>query len=383
MLILLPINNILSSASIYYKFDIANITIALYIILFIYGTITMFKTKIYKKDIIIILLLYVFYGINYIISSEEAKPSFYTVNMLIIYLYYIPLSIIFASHIKNWGLFFNNKKILITSDILIIVSFIAKIIFRDIDSYLVFSYDILPICGITAVSAIHYKNKKQILFLIISLIGLIIFGSRGVVLWLLICSTLIFITDLSNISNKKQLYKKISRLTIICIATASTIACIFPYLLNTSVSDSSYIVRRIEMGNITESDSRTKLYQIANKEIIQTGININGLYYDRLILPKNMYSHNFIIEILLSFGLIIGVIIIIALMCCIFKAYAKCPKEYKYIVIYFISVLFLRYLVSGSIFSEGKFILFVAILLSILRINNHEKIASKKDSQLL
>ena len=88
MLILLPINNILSSASIYYKFDIANITIALYIILFIYGTITMFKTKIYKKDIIIILLLYVFYGINYIISSEEAKPSFYTVNMLIIYLYY-------------------------------------------------------------------------------------------------------------------------------------------------------------------------------------------------------------------------------------------------------------------------------------------------------
>lgn len=81
---------------------------------------------------------------------------------------------------------------------------------------------------------------------------------------------------------------------------------ILPKLVNSNLVESSYVLKRISMGMLGESNAREQIIKSCLEAIYGMGLNINGLYYDRMILPNGLYSHNFILESLLSLGWIFG-----------------------------------------------------------------------------
>lgn len=375
MLLILPINDIIASIISPLNISVSKITILLYFIVFVMGIITIIKCPIYKSNILSLIIIYLFYVLMYFISSDYGKKEFLTTNMNIIYFYYIPLSILFVSNIKSWKLLFSERSYIIISDIIILLAFFSRFSNNVVD-YMVFSYNILPLCGIIMVSMIQFENKRQILFLTLSIIELTLFGSRGALIWLLICGILLYIsTFIKSFENKKTFYKKIFSIVLVFIVSLFCIMYIIPKILESSFGNTSYILRRIKAGSIVESDARLAIYKTSIEHIKQNGININGLFYDRTILPKNTYAHNFILELYLSFGLLLGSVFLIIFARIIFKVIKRCYNMYLYVAIYFITIFFLRYFLSGSIFSEGKFIIFFAFLFSI--INNKQ--LCKKD----
>ena len=116
-----------------------------------------------------------------------------------------------------------------------------------------------------------------------------------------------------------------------------------PYLAETKLGRTSYILLRFNLGMLGESNARTDIFQICLNEIAKMGLNINGLYYDRLILPKGMYAHNIILESVLSLGWILGILFLFWIFSSILKSYTLQNNEGKIVTIFLTTVLFLRF----------------------------------------
>ncbi len=370
MLLIYPINNLLINyLPIYYPGLPNNITIYLYIVVFIYFLFSLFIVGIKKKDVLYLIIIYLFYFLMYLKSNYYSKLEFETNSMKLIYFYFIPASIFMISHIKDWNLFFRNKKILFVSDFIVIITTITKLFLNDNTDYMIFSYAMLPFWTFILVSGISINNKKQLLFVPIILFDSFVFGSRGALLWLLICGVSLYSYELfKSFNDQKKVVKKIFFLPLI-IGLGLIIATVFlPQIIKSQSFNSSYIVRRINMGgNLLESEARIDIMEICFEKLKNMGFSIYGLFYDRSFLPKGRYSHSIIIETLLSFGWIIGTAFLYFLVRIIIKSFNKNEDINKIASIYFVCSLFLRYFVSGSAYGEGNFIIFLASIISLCR----------------
>ena len=82
------------------------------------------------------------------------------------------------------------------------------------------------------------------------------------------------------------------------------------------------------MMDISESSGRDDIWNILTKAIED---DFSGFGYgwlgDRLLLPDGIYSHNFELEILVQFGVIIGGGILLLLLVLLFKSYYQTKKS--------------------------------------------------------
>jgi len=368
MLIIYPVNNLLMALYEYMGIQQPNSLIFLYFIVFLYGTTVVFRFSFTKKDLSILLFIYICYLFLYLCSEPEARIEFKSVYMKIVYFYFIPFSVILISHIENWEEYFTNKKYIYFADIMVIFTIISKLFLHDSTDYMIFSYDLLPLWGIVIVSALHYHNKKQWIFVMVIIIEALVFGSRGAFLWLVICGMLTYFVDFYYlIGNKKKFFNRLLSIPCILGIVVLAIVIFLPKLMESSLSSSSYILKRISMGNLGESKARIDIINICMDAIKDMGSDIHGLFYDRLIIPKGMYAHNIIIEAILCLGWVLGILFLFFVFYKTFKAFKSQTHQGKIVFSYFFSLLFLRYFISGSIFGEGKFIIFIAVMVSLCR----------------
>ena len=132
----------------------------------------------------------------------------------------------------------------------------------------------------------------------------------------------------------------------------------------------SHIARKILSGNILASSTRDVIYEEAIYQIKNMGLNVYGLFGDRIRLDTfghvggytTNYVHNIFLELLLSFGWIIGSICIIALMYRIVTRLFTKNNEYSTVVFALCCMFFLRLLVSSSFLIEGGFVLLLGVL---------------------
>lgn len=364
MLFIYPLNNLLNSIFEYKNITPPNIIIMLYILVILYGLYIIFKYSFTVNDMVTILYVYTAYIIIYMLSSDLGKIKMQSVYMNLMYFYFVPFSVLIISHIDDFS-YIVSKRLIVLSDIIVLVTIISKVFLNDSTYYMDFSYNLLPFWGLILISAIYFKHKNQYLFLILSFIEAIVFGSRGALLSLLI---LLLFTSLMVILHRGKdgnIYKKIVFLPISIIILYEFMKRLVARLINSKFADKSYILLRLKIGNITESSARIDLLEKSIEEIKKMGLNINGLFYDITFLPNGMYTHNFIIETILSLGWVIGLIFIISIFRLIVKAYLNQSYFGRIIWLYFICVLFLKFFVSSSIFSDGKFIIFLAIMVSL------------------
>ena len=373
MFVIYPINNLLSSFFEYYNVASPNILIILYMLVMIYGIIIILKYSFTIKDVFVIMIIYVGYFILYFISTDVARVEMQSVYMRLMYLYFTPLSVIIVSHIEDFSELF-SKKYVIISDIFVILTVISKVFLRDNTDYMIFSYDLLPFWALIVVVAIYFREKIQWIFSIIILIEALVFGCRGVLIWILTCGSLVYAIVLFYQRNTKKIINKILRFPFFIMTALIAIVEFLPKLLQSKYAASSYILIRLTMGSLSESSARTEILKLCIDEIKKMGFNINGLFYDRSFLPHGMYAHNFIIEIILSFGWFLGILFLIFIVKKISGAFFKQTLDGKIIWVYFLTVLFLRYFISGSIFGEGKFGIFIAVMIALNKYNQRSQL---------
>lgn len=331
-----------------------------YLITIFYSIFIMFFYKVKKKDICIYLLTICFWGISYLFSYNT-REYFNSSEVKILFLFYLPLSIFIVSNVKNWQELFTDKFYIFCSDLLIFFSFLGKIINPERSDYMSYSYNLLPFWCIVLVSALYYKKKKQWIFVALSFFQGLFYGARGAIVWLFVCSLFILFLQFFYKNGIKKLFKIFLLSGILFLIGYF----IFPFLMKLPVVSGSYILRRIQSGSLTSSSGRDILVIECLNILFNMNFSIYGLFYDRTILPNGWYSHNLIFEVFISFGWILGFLFLGVLFSYILVIFFKQKRENKIVSIFLLSSLFFRYFLSGSIFDEGNFWIFIGAMASL------------------
>ncbi len=363
LMILMPLYDCIMYALSILHFNLPLRMFHLYLLIMIYMVILLVKFRLPLKNLLVTLGIISFYGINYLWTTEQARVYFNNTDVSALLLVFIPVSCICTARITDWDNLFNKKIYLIITDVIIVVSLLSKINFFSTSDYMSFSFRLLPLWGLCLISAYCFRHKIQWLFLGIGIFEGLVYGARAPLLYLIIMSFIIWLL-LSGDDLKRHKFTHLVPAVLAFIASIVFIEFILPTMVS-SFTDVSYVLRRLQGSSLFESTGREQLFAACRKEISNMGFAIHGLFYDRTVLPNGWYAHNFVYEILLSFGWFLGVSLIVFILYFIIKTFVKQNIAGKILVVYAICAFFLRYIVSGSIFDETEFMLFMSILYSL------------------
>lgn len=360
---------------IMYVLDFAHINmplkmIHLYVLVLFYLLYVLFKHKLPIKNLLLVISIELFYLISYFWATEKARVFFQSTDVTAVLLVFVPVSCLCTARIEEWRSLFNKKSYLALTDIIIVLSLLSKISLFNTSDYMSFSYRLLPLWGICLISALYYGHKLQWLFLGVGIFEGLIYGSRAPLIFIIILAFFTWIV-ISEKDIKEHKYTHLSMALLFFVVAIVLVAVVLPKLMDSSFSNVSYVLRRLQGSSLFEITSRDQLYIACRKEISSMGFTIHGLFYDRTVLPNGWYSHNFIYEILLSFGWLFGSLFIALILSFSVFAILKQNNEGKTLAMFAVCSFFLRYFFSGSIFDETEFIMFMAILCSLQARNSH------------
>jgi hypothetical protein len=246
--------------------------------------------------------------------------------------------------------------------------------FESFIHYMHISNMILPSMLITYYFFRVKPNLIFFLFLIFYLYLQVIYGSR-----MALGSFSIFVMLLEFI---KFRYLKRSIEKNILLLVYGLIFSFFVFALINYIHIVDFLVRNFNLsgrtidlilsGDFASISSRSVIYTIAIDTILNLGFNLHGLFGDRLILQLNNinqpYIHNLVFEILISFGLILGTLIIVIFVSLILKTLLnKNNFNLSLILIFMISLTIPRLMVSGSFIIEGNFLLLIGVMFMLLK----------------
>lgn len=342
----------------------STVTMLIYGLSFLYFIIYSIKHVKYK-NLIIIASFYLVCVLNILIFYDSIKYM-QDLAFVLVCFYYFPLSVLIIYNISDWSRFFIIiRPIAIISIILgvYIVSIQGINLFaRDsIFSYMEFSYAIAPMIVALYVNA---RENRRVIDYILSVIGLItvlIYGARAALGFMVI---FIILFELFVRKIKVSTRIMICVLALILYINLENIATM---LSSYEMFSNSRTLLRFLNNELLETDGRDYIYISCQQRISTMGLDISGLFGDRFYCA-GIYPHNIIYEILMSYGVIIGTIILLILFGLI------CYNIFKYnnnvvLTLFFVFTLFARFFISGSYIIEGKFWIFLFALLSITRNN--------------
>lgn len=175
-----------------------------------------------------------------------------------------------------------------------------------------FGYDLLLTIMIFSYLALYEKKIRYYLVAGISFAMCLIAGSRGPLLCIGIFGILILIEFMRN--NIKRLMIVLGSISIafaLIWFNFSRIIEIIQSVLS-SFGISSRSIQMILEGNVTDNNGRTQIYEMAWSLIQENPITGWGLYGDRYVIGRRFawgYSHNIFLELMVTFGVVIAVIL--------------------------------------------------------------------------
>ena len=138
-----------------------------------------------------------------------------------------------------------------------------------------------------------------------------------------------------------------------------------------SFNDSNRITQRLEQDNMFEDDSRNTLITNSLALIIEHPFGM-GIGQERAALSDNYqddvgwYPHNLFLEVLLHYGIIIGVIIIVFLIYLMYISFIKNKNDItRNIWLMLFSIGFMPLMFSGSYTNWPLFWLFLGLSVNI------------------
>ncbi len=374
-IIIYPLNILLSNFVKIIGFEtLATKTIfGCYLLVILFEMYILYRFPISIKRMLILFLLYILYFILYITSNDKVKHTFSSVDMVFIYFFYLPYAILILSRIKNFSILFSNKYINYLNATIIVTLFFAKYYLGDQTGYMPYSYNLLPIW---IMFSFNYIDKptitKTLVLLVMSLEG-VIYGARGPLIWLAVSIIGYLILKFSEKETKLKftINNKINFTISILIFVSSIF--LFSKILSFLNIGNSYILNRFETGSLNKSTGRENMISIGLNYLKEMGPNINGIFYDRTMMPGGVYVHNFILETLIAFGWIIGIVLVSIILFSIIKTYILSNIINKKVMLLIIPAYFMKYFLTGSIYDDYSFIVTMSIIFAIYKQEKPDK----------
>lgn len=323
------------------------------------------------KRMLILFLLYILYFILYITSNDKVKYIFSSVDMVFIYLFYLPYAILILSRIKDFSILFYSKYINYFNSIIIIASFFAKYYLGDQTGYMPYSYNLLPIWIMFSFNYIDKPTITKTLVLLVMALEGIIYGARGPLIWLAASIIGYIIFRFSEKETKFNINISINLIISILIFVISIF--LFSKILSFLNIGNSYILNRFETGSLNQSSGRETMISIGMNYLKEMGSNINGVFYDRTMMPDGIYVHNFILETLIAFGWIIGIAFVSIILFSIVKVFILSSIINKKVILLIVPAYFMKYFLTGSIYDDYSFIITMAIIFAIYKQEKPDK----------
>lgn len=334
------------------------------LIYFIVLAVILLRVRIIEiNDLLLLIMIYVLFGLNYFLFIET-RPFIISTDMLVVLFFYLPISVFSVSKIRDWKTFFyhmNKASIVAITIGLIIVIFLD---YRSYLNYMAFSYALLPfICVLYRTFRIEGRIEYLILF-IAGISVILMHGSRAAILFAILYALLYELTNTSR-KQKKKLCTLILSALVLCV-TYLNLGNIAGLLLRISTFENSYFLRRVVRGELIVSSGRSLIYEACRNRLSTMGFSISGFFGDRAYVLEHAYPHNFIYEVLMSYGWVLGIITLIAFFALMIKGLKN--KVVRSIVVFFAVTIFARYIISGSYLIEGKFWVGLFALISLARV---------------
>jgi len=326
---------------------------------FLYVLPSIIKQNILKLISIYFVSIFLFL-VNYLMFPENQSQ----LNELIFPFFFMSLpSFIYSLSLTNWHvlkyvMIKASYVVFILGTVLSILIFTGKV---TVGAYsMTLSYYMLLPAIIFMDQLLEKLSLRMLLISLISIIVILSLGSRGAILCLIIF--VMFKIVRFKLTYSKMLYNLI---------TLSAIFIVFFYLDKIlSYLESALLLFGIRsrsihllLGEEVYLSGRDNIYERLLTEILDNPIIGIGLGADRRFVESG-YAHNFILEVLLNYGLLLGSLILVTVIILLFKGiFTKDDEKYNIITIW-ISLGFVHLMVSSSYLIDFKFWILLGILLS-------------------
>ena len=226
-----------------------------------------------------------------------------------------------------------------------------------------FGYNV-AFCFMCFISLYLYDSRRRyVIEAIVSLLLLVGEGSRGALLCIGMGLLLLVI---SKWREEDSLRRVLLLVGIIIMAIIFITA--FPFLVEMiNVNKvSSRTIQSLVSGEFLNDNGRSIIWTIALGMVRSSGYTGYGFYGDRYVIGRRFYwgyPHNVFLEVLIEFGIMIGVILIVYFLYSFIKMYLKCKDiEWQLLVAIFGSACS-KLLISDSFWYNRFFWLFLGVLL--------------------
>lgn len=344
----------------------STVTTSIYIGAFLYMLFGASRRGIFLlQDIKFLFLLFMFLGFNYFMFSSTRK-YFFEKDMLIVLGIYIPICVISIRKISDFTPFVDIMKPYAVVTALISGILLLFLNYQKFLVYMEFSYALLPMGCASFWLFVKNNDKIAGISSLVLLIEMLCFGARAPILYyVLFCVlTLFLLPDISK--GKKQFLTCIGIMLV--VFAYSRFYSIISELSGLSFFSNSRFITKATSGNLFTSQGRDMVYEICRERLDTMGLYIGGFFGDRPYCEGLVYPHSIVYEILMSWGWIIGGCLLIWLLCKIIKAFIASRSE-RLMLIFAVLTLLARYFVSGSYLIEGKFWVFLTVMLVLSRRN--------------
>lgn len=336
----------------------SSFSMLVYVILGCYAYIFAVK-QIRPKDFIPIIIFSTVVLISYILNGNT---DYYTdKSFLITSVIFYPIGALVIYKIDNWKPFFDIfspfAKFGIILGAIVILKGRVSLGYKEVFNYMEFSYAMLPLVLEVYVMMRKKFNIINLLFFIVGFGAILSFGARATILFSL--AFILYYELIYNSRNATLFMLSVVIFTVIYINIENIMQALASFSI---FSDSRFITLYLK-GSLVESSSRDIIYETCLSRINNMGIEVEGFFGNRAYMGSAVYPHNFFYEIMMDFGWIFGPVIILWIANLVMKDYFI--KGYHLMTVYALLSLFARYTISGSYIIEGKFWIFLFILLSI------------------
>lgn len=344
-----------------------------YALVFLFAIVLLIIFPISLKRVVSLFSIYLLYFILYWTTPSVMQEKYFGVQLLMIYTFYLPYAVLILSRINDFSLLFSSRFITIVNYFIIIGSFVAKYVFNESIGYMPYSYNLLPIWLLFSFHFIERPSLGKLGIALIMFLEGIIYGARGPLIWLAVGSVAYGILHYSE--KKKELKISIIGFVrfLLFVGVVTGFILLLFRLLSSVDAPTSYILSRFDNGVISESKGRNSLTEAALQYLGEMGGAVNGLFFDRTIMPGRVYVHNLILETYLDFGWIIGSVILGGLFYFIGRTFQLASFTNKKMMFFLLSSFFLKYSLTGSIYEDYQFIIFLSLIVAIYKQEKPDK----------
>lgn len=322
-------------------------------------------------------------SVGYYILSTSSLNTFSKSRIVLLLLVYITPFLIAVSNKIDYDYMlkylFWCSVILLPLDMVINIKRLTST--KTLD-YMTISYQLLFWTIIAIFYCVEKRKKWPLIIVLPSVLSILTGGSRGALLCLSVTILLVYIFKnllADRIANhrSRRIFQLVSLIFIIILLVFFN-----NFLLeieNTldSWGIKSRVITRIINASFFDNADRTniqkELFPYLNNRVFGY-----GLYGDRFLTSSGKYAHNFFVELLIDFGVVIGGIIIIALIINTIRAFLICIKKKTTVALYFlffsIVFIYIKFMISASYLESSECLFAIGIIINIIRYRNDEEI---------